>query len=578
MFYDAASNFMQQHVYSIALTCKLLGVKHVVISPGSRSAPLVFAFAGQKSFTTHTVIDERSAAYQALGMAQQTHKPVVLICTSGTAAANYLPAVTEAFYQHIPLVVITADRPEELLHQQDGQMINQVNLFGTHVKHFCQLPSYPHHQPNFKETTRLVADALAHAGGQTMGPVHINVPLTEPLYDKLPPSTKLRELEKNTEHWLRTHLHSSSSSSQTPNFADVEHAWINSKKRMLLIGQGMMHESWITPLLKLQQQKEVLILGDLTSNKNEYTTITNFDKLISSASPQLLKELQPDVLITLGGPVLSKSLKNWLRGQQPKWHFRIQPIGPVVNTYQNITHVLHNQVSDVLQQLSVIDLEDKTPAQAYINKWKQASAQLQSRLTAFLNKPIWSELHAVNSVMKALPIGANLQLANSSSVRYVSWLGQHLPGLIINSNRGTSGIDGCTSTAVGAAMVNLRPTVLLTGDLAFLYDRNALWQSQLPPNLRIVVLNNGGGGIFTLIDGPTRNQAFKQFFTTPQPKSMIKDVAGEFGLDYYFCDSPSRLTKTLDDFFNPLHQASVLELKFDMKKNAQVFQQFKNIK
>jgi 2-succinyl-5-enolpyruvyl-6-hydroxy-3-cyclohexene-1-carboxylate synthase len=168
---------MQQHVHSIAITCGLLGIKHVVISPGSRSAPLVLAFARHKNFVIQTAIDERSAAYMALGMAQQKQRPVILICTSGTAAANYYPAVAEAFYQKIPLLVLTADRPEELLDQQDGQMINQHNLYGHHVRGFYQLSCYSHGTENHRETTAMVSEAIGKTSFPAKGPVHINVPL-----------------------------------------------------------------------------------------------------------------------------------------------------------------------------------------------------------------------------------------------------------------------------------------------------------------------------------------------------------------------------------------------------------------
>lgn len=569
---------MQQHVYSIAHTCKLLGIKHIVVSPGSRSAPLVFAFAAQKSFTIHAVIDERSAAYQALGMAQQTKRPVVLVCTSGTAAANYLPAVTEAFYQQIPLIVLTADRPQELLNQQDGQMINQVNLFGSHVNGFYQLPSYTHINPNFKETTRITAEAIANALGKRVGPVHINVPLTEPLYDEIMPPKQQQKLEKQTELWLKKHIYKVKPADKSELLTELENAWINCKKRLILIGQGAMNEAWITPLYKLQQKGEVVILGDVTSNKNEYTTITNFDKLISSATSSELKTFEPDLLVSVGGAVLSKALKNWLRNQKPTWHFRVQQTEPIVNTYGNITHQLKMPTNLVFDTLAEIDLHEQNLATDYVNYWKNCSNKLKQKTQLFLAKPIWSELHATAKIMEALPIGSNLQLANSSVVRYVSWLGNNFNGLIINSNRGTSGIDGCTSTAVGAALVNLRPTVLLTGDLAFLYDKNALWRDKLPANLRIVVFNNNGGGIFTLIDGPNKHKMFQHYFTTPQPKQTIKDVARLFDLDYYFCDSNKNINKTLEAFFNPLNPSSVLEVRFDMKKNAEVFKQFKNIK
>lgn len=567
---------MQQHVHSIAITCGLLGIKHVVISPGSRSAPLVLAFAQHKNFVLHTAIDERSAAYMALGMAQQKQRPVILICTSGTAAANYYPAVAEAFYQKIPLLVLTADRPEELLDQQDGQMINQQNLYGHHVRGFYQLNCYLHGTENHRETTVMVAEAIGKTSFPAKGPVHINVPLKEPLYPNASSPKELVTLEKSILKWLNQHVYKAIDKISDKDFSQLEQAWVGSAKKMILIGQGAMHEKWITPLVKLKAQGDVVILTDVASNKHSMANIFAYDKLISAANPQLLKNLAPDLLISFGGPVLSKSLKNWLKQLQPKWHFRIQQEPELVNTYGNVTQVLKAGVDETLQQIAAITW-NKKPETTFVDAWKNTDAKIFKKITEFASKQQWSELHVTNHILKYIPEGANLQLSNSSMVRYVSWLGNLNPSWMINSNRGTSGIDGCTSTAIGAAKVNLRPTVLLTGDLAFLYDKNAFWVNAIPQNLRVVVFNNGGGGIFTLIDGPTKHKQFAHLFTTPHQRS-VKSVATDNGLDYYFCDSYSKLNKIMQQFFEPTNGAAVLELKFDMKTNAKIFEAFKKIK
>ncbi len=567
---------MQQHVHSIAITCGLLGIKHVVISPGSRSAPLVLAFAQHKNFVLHTAIDERSAAYMALGMAQQKQRPVILICTSGTAAANYYPAVAEAFYQKIPLLVLTADRPQELLDQQDGQMINQQNLYGHHVRGFYQLNCYLHGAENHRETTVVVAEAIGKTSFPAKGPVHINVPLKEPLYPNASSPKELVTLEKSILKWLNQHVYKAIDKISDKDFSQLEQAWIGSSKKMILIGQGAMHEKWITPLVKLKEQGDVVILADVASNKHSMANVFAYDKLISAANPQTLKNLAPDLLISFGGPVLSKSLKNWLKQLQPQWHFRIQQEPEVVNTYGNVTQVLKAGVDETLQQIAAITW-NKKPDTSFVDVWKNADEIISKKITAFASKPQWSELHVTHHILKYMPIGASVQLSNSSMVRYVSWLGNLNPSWMLNSNRGTSGIDGCTSTAIGAAKVNLRPTVLLTGDLAFLYDKNAFWINAIPQNIRVVVFNNGGGGIFTLIDGPTKLKQFAHLFTTPHQRS-VKSVATDNGLDYYFCDSYSKLNKIIQQFFEPTNGAAVLELKFDMKTNAKIFEAFKKIK
>lgn len=569
---------MQQHVHSIAITCGLLGIKHVVISPGSRSAPLVLAFAQHHNFNIHVAIDERSAAYMALGMAQQKQIPVVLICTSGTAAANYYPAVAEAFYQKIPLLLLTADRPDDLLDQQDGQMINQKNLYAHHVRAFYQLKCYPHGAENHRETTVLVAEAIGLTTFPAKGPVHINVPLKEPLYPKAILPIHIQKLEKSILKWLNHHVYKPIDGISNNDFIELEQAWISASKKIILIGQGAMHDKWITPLMALKDQADVVIIADVVSNKHAMANVHHVDKLLGSVDDKILKELSPDLLISFGGPVLSKSLKNWLKQQKPTWHFRIQQEPEQINTYNNVTKFLRVDVFETLQQIASIKWNNNhKPDSIFINKWKKASLDIEKKITAFVQKPIWSELHVTHYLLNHIPDCSNLQLANSSVVRYVSWLDMLNKSWIVNSNRGTSGIDGCTSTALGAAKVNLRPTILLTGDIAFLYDKNAFWLNDIPQNLRVVVFNNGGGGIFTLIDGPTHHKQFTHLFTTPHQHN-VKSVAVDNGLDYYFCESYSNLNKVLNQFFEPTNGAAVLELKFDMKKNAKIFEAFKKIK
>lgn len=564
---------MQQHVFSLAATCKLLGVKHVVMSPGSRSAPLVFAFATNKNFTIHPVPDERSAAYMALGIAQQTQMPVVLFCTSGTATANYLPAVAEAFYQRIPLIVLTADRPEKLLNQQDGQMIDQQQLFGNHVRAFYQL-----NEADPIITAKTIASAIIKSNSSVKGPVHINLPFTEPLYPEKIDRKIFSEVETMIRSWLDKNLNSKARALPKNGLQALRSAWLDSPKKLLLIGQSVLNEKWITPLLKLQQQGNVAILADIASNQHQFNTAPCFDKLISAADADTLRQLQPDLLISFGGPLLSKSLKNWLGKQTPAHHFRIQTEPERINTYDNLTDLVHSKPEQVLSYLAEIGLKEEQQGKSYVSTWKNANDKLASQINRFIDKGVWSEMHATQTVLKHLPAACNLQLANSSVVRYVSLLGSADHSIVINSNRGTSGIDGCTSTAVGAAKVNQRPTILLTGDLAFLYDKNGLWLNDIPGNLRIIVLNNNGGGIFTLIDGPSKHKSFRQYFTTPTPQ-QIKLTAQQSGLDYYFCNTPGGLKKTIGQFLDPGNdKASILELKFDMNANANIFQQFKRIK
>jgi 2-succinyl-5-enolpyruvyl-6-hydroxy-3-cyclohexene-1-carboxylate synthase len=560
------SNHLQQHVYTISQTCQLLGIKHAVICPGSRSAPLVFAFTQNKNITCYSIVDERSAGYIALGMAQQLQLPVALICTSGTAALNFYPAIAEAYYQKIPLLVLTADRPSELLNQQDGQMIDQKNVYGNHVRACYELPNYLHGKESFKETFTIVSEAIHISNGVVKGPVHINVPLSEPLY---PDNYEIAKLQNYEITKLPNQPILQSSKHQ------IKKAWNESKKKLILVGQYPVDNDLFTSLYRLKNQNDVVILCDVLSNKQSVCTTPYYDFILSHLDEEKLTELEPDMIVSFGGSVLSKSLKIWLKRQKPKHHFRIQQNNEQVDTYKNVTSFIEGNPTIVLKNLT-----EKNPGSElseYKNLWEKLDELTSIKVKSFLAKENnLSELHAMETVLSNLPDAINLHISNSSSVRYLSLLGNLNPSWTMDGNRGTSGIDGCTSTAVGAAIINHKPTVLITGDLGFLYDRNALWNNHIPNNLRIIVFNNFGGGIFQLIDGPSNHNEQLTYFTTPHYQS-VKNTCIDNGLNYYSCVSQKDLAKTMKQFLDPMKKAALLELNFNRDENAKIFHRFKKI-
>ncbi len=561
---------MHLHLNVLATVCKTMGIKHIVLSPGSRSAPLVHAFARQASFNIHTVVDERSAAYQAMGMAYATQQPVILICTSGTAAANYLPAIAEAHFRKIPLLVLTADRPPHLLNQQDGQMINQQHLYGSHARVFSSFKT-TYKESEYKGLAVQIAAAIRLITEQTKGVAHFNIPLDEPLYSGSQTMGGDVALEQKITNWIKS-VKTPKNNAYSQQIG-LNKAWLEAKRKLVIIGEGPINADLITPLRKLREQPDVVVLADVASNQHPYNTTAYFDQLLSSLDSAALNSLKPDLILSMGGSVLSKSLKNWLKTQKPVWHIRIKSEPERIDTYGNLTGVVEAPAGEVLRDLVHLTPHSQSNFRA---KWMHYSNQLASKVNSFIQQSGWNELQATAKILEQLPDASQLHLANSSVVRYASLSGQLPASVLVNANRGASGIDGCTSTAVGAALVNQRPTILLTGDLAFLYDKNALWQQTLPDNLRIIVFNNNGGGIFTLIDGPTSVQEYEQYFTTPHQQN-IKGIAQVSGLEYYFCDNKDTLDALLAGFFNPLGKAALLELKFDMTKNAQLFKKFKNI-
>jgi 2-succinyl-5-enolpyruvyl-6-hydroxy-3-cyclohexene-1-carboxylate synthase len=550
------AKLLNNQVNILSNLCSDFGIEHAVICPGSRSAPLVFAFNRNKNIKTYAIVDERSAGYIALGMAQQLQKPVALICTSGTAALNFFPAIAEAFYQKIPLIVLTADRPAELLNQQDGQMINQVNVFGSHVRGSLQF--------EVRSSEFEVQSLLEKSMFPVKGPVHMNVPLVEPLYEEL-----FEELAMDNMQLANNY------EDQQKDFDEIKllNAVNKSSKKVILVGQGFPDQE-LAAVLKSLEQKGFVILADVVSNKHESSSISHYDLIIAQAAPEILKTLEPDLIISLGGPVLSKALKLWLKKQKPTFHFRIQQDHVLVNTYDNVTDYL---ITNNITPLKFIT-EHFIPKNLFLNNWQEINAKAKKLVADFTqnNQTVFNELVAVNTVLEQLPNQSQLQIANSTAIRYVSYLGLPNKNLTVFCNRGTSGIDGCTSTALGATLINKKITTLITGDLAFFYDRNAFWNNYIPNNLRLILLNNNGGGIFNLIDGPSSAPELDKFFLTKHTLKA-KNLAADFGLIYENCTSQNELNQALNSFFEPSETAKILELSFDMNKSAEVYKAFRKM-
>jgi 2-succinyl-5-enolpyruvyl-6-hydroxy-3-cyclohexene-1-carboxylate synthase len=550
------AKLLNNQVTILSKLCSDFGIEHAVICPGSRSAPLVFAFNRNKNIKTYAIVDERSAGYIALGMAQQLQKPVALICTSGTASLNFFPAIAEAFYQKIPLVVLTADRPAELLNQQDGQMINQVNVFGSHVRGNLQF--------EVRSSEFEVRNLLEKSMFPVKGPVHINVTLVEPLYEEL-----FEELAMDNMQLANNY------EDQQKDFDIVKlsNAVNESSKKVILAGQGFPVQE-LASVLKSLEQKGFVILTDIVSNQHESTSTSHYDLIVAQATPDILKTLEPDLIISLGGPVLSKALKLWLKKQKPPFHFRIQQDDVLVNTYDNVTDYL---ITDNITPLKFI-AEQYISENLFLNNWQEINAKAKQLVTDFThnNLTVFNELLTVKTVLEQLPNQSQLQIANSTAIRYVSYLGLPNKNLTVFCNRGTSGIDGCTSTALGAALINNKITTLITGDLAFFYDRNAFWNNYIPNNLRVILLNNNGGGIFNLIDGPSSAPELDKFFLTKHTLKA-KNLAADFGLIYENCTSQNELNEALNSFFELSETAKILELSFDMNKSAEVYKAFRKM-
>ncbi|MDL5050971.1 2-succinyl-5-enolpyruvyl-6-hydroxy-3-cyclohexene-1-carboxylic-acid synthase [Oscillatoria amoena NRMC-F 0135] len=447
-----------QSIYNIAEICSRKGVTEVVLCPGSRCAPLTLAFTRHKKFQCRTFSDERSAGFIALGIAQQTKKPVALVCTSGTAAYNFAPAVAEAYFSQTPLLVFTADRPAEWIAQHDGQTILQANLYGKHVKQSYTLPQHYDHPDDQWYTNRIINEAINLAKQEPAGPVHINAPFREPFYpDPSEPfsySADVRIIEEDA-----------------PVSFPIESekilaAELSTFRNILVVAGQSEHNPDLIQVLQTTASR-MPVLGGALSNLHEITNvIRHADAFLSALSEGSARNLKPDLLISFGKSVISKSLKLFLRKFPtiPHWHIQSHP--GATDPFQNLSKIL---VADPIHFFSFINSLTLKTDPYYLEQWKIEERRIAKSINEFFPQPEFSELELVKIILSRLPSPCHLHLANSMSVRYAEYMGV-LPdkkNITVFSNRGTSGIDGCTSTAVGHSLSSESLNILITGDLAF---------------------------------------------------------------------------------------------------------------
>ncbi len=568
-------------IVNIAQICASHLVKHIILSPGSRCAPLTIAFVRHPEIITHTIPDERSSAFIALGMARQLRQPVGLVCTSGSAAYNYAPAIAEAYFQQIPLLVFTADRPPEWTDQLDGQTIRQHNIYGQHVKKSYEFPLEQNHKDVLWHAARLVSEAINLSTTYPPGPVHINIPIREPFY---PEKGEAIVFDKNVKVIRKTEgklLLSAESREQ------LKHHWNSFQKKLIVCGQHELKLANSDLLGQLSENQRIPVVADIISNQHPVASaIRHADVILAQKDEAYLQELQPDLLITFGLSVISKNLKLFLRRHHPNAHWHIQPAGEVADTFQSLTEIIRVEPEMFFEE-SLHFSPYTSQQESYIQSWQQEGKKAENFIKGFFNKPEIlaqpGEFLAIEQVMRQMPDHASLHLANSMTVRYANLIGlqSHQKNIEVVANRGTSGIDGSNSTAVGAALASGKLTILLAGDMAFFYDRNAFWHNYPLPNLRIVVLNNHAGGIFRIIDGPNRQPELEEYFETRQVLNA-ENTARDFQMEYHHCDltKPNgldELKSVLEVFFMESKQAKLLEITSDSKTNQQIFNQYKTL-
>lgn len=536
-----SDKFLSQAVTQLCLQNE---IDHIVISPGSRNAPLAIGFTEDPKFRNFSIVDERCAAFFALGMAQQLGKPVGLVCTSGSALLNYYPAVSEAFYSDIPLIVLSADRPAHLIDVGDGQTIRQENVFANHILYSVNCKEGKDQRDyNVFEIHTALRTAI-----DNKGPVHVNLPFGEPLYEttetqigiKLPePAIKASESTFDIDQ---------------SNFDRFLQHWNTTERKMVLVG--------VLPPNSLEQRfvealaadESVLVLTETTSNLHHHNFFPAIDQLIAPLDETGFEALQPELLLTFGGMVVSKKIKAFLRAYGPSKHYHIDTKN-AMNTFFVLTH--HFQ-ADINYFFNLLYTEYKTVKGDYRNYWLNIKNKRLTGHSNYENTIPFSDFKVFSKVLKAIPKNSQLQLANSATVRYTQLFDLE-PSLEVFCNRGTSGIDGSTSTAIGAALMSSLPTVFITGDLSFFYDSNGLWNAYIPKNFRIILVNNAGGGIFRILPGDKEADNFSTFFETSH-ELTARPLAEMFQFEYGMANDEDSLQLALDHFFQSSEGPKILEI------------------
>lgn len=536
--------------------CQKQGVKDIVISPGSRNAPFTISFANNPYFTCYSIVDERSAAYFALGIAQQKKRPVAIVSTSGTATLNYAPAIAEAHFQGIPLLVITADRQSNGLEIGDGQAINQPNLY----QNFCDNNySLIEDENDEKELNSAIIQEAFYNLIENKKSVHLNVQLAEPLYDTL----DVAPVENCPRHEEMESFQGVSEKAE-----ELINKWNSYSSKLVLVFQNN-YENLQAGLEKLiETDNNVVVLTETTGDVVSEDFNSCIDRTIEIIDKQNPEGFIPDLIVTIGHSVISKKIKQLFRAHKPKEHWSFSDVRNE-NLFQMETFEKRREEVEFLALISSKGIEPNKENQ-FATSWNAIRKDSIEKHNLFLAKTQFSDLKVFETILTKLP-SCNLQMGNSSVVRYIQLFDQR-EDVIYNGNRGVSGIEGCTSTAIGACVAN-KNTVLISGDISFFYDSNAFWHNHVPSNFKVIVINNGEGNIFKILPHPQKDETSLPFFTTPH-KTSIKKFCDLYDLQFYKATSQSELAVVFDEFIQNNNQPSVLEINTSLADNDTVLKEY----
>jgi 2-succinyl-5-enolpyruvyl-6-hydroxy-3-cyclohexene-1-carboxylate synthase len=538
---------------SIIEICLAKGITNIIISPGSRNAPLTIGFAQNPNFTCYSIADERCAAFFALGIAQQTKIPTAIICTSGSALLNYYPAVAEAFYSQIPLIVISADRPQSKIDIGDGQTIRQQNVFQNHSVFNANLTEEASEENDLK-INKAIETAILQKG-----PVHINAPFEEPLYqtvETLSVHSKITAIEKNI--GIKT----------IENREEIVSVWNSAKRKLIMVGVNDANTINAEIIENFANDPSIVVLTETTSNLHHPSFINSIDTLITPFEDIDFEEFKPQILVTFGGMIVSKRIKAFLRKYKPKHHWHIDTLR-AYDTFNALTKHIVMQPNDFFTDLFSITTSTESD---YFSKINKIYDLRKIRKEEYLNKIPFSDFQVFEKIIETLPKNSQLQISNSSAIRYAQLIDID-SSIEVFCNRGTSGIDGSTSTAIGASVGSKKPNVFITGDISFLYDSNALWNSYIPKNFKIILINNGGGGIFRILPGHEEKPVFNTYFETSHHLTA-EHLAKMYQMNYFIATDLNSLNKSIEILYAQNDVPCILEIFTPTLDNNVILNQF----
>ena len=551
--------------YRVQILTQLLedhGISQIVFSPGSRNAPLVIGFNSSDYFQKKVIVDERSAGFYALGIGQQTQHPVVVCSTSGSATLNYAPAIAEAYYQKIPLIVLTADRPPEWIDHGEGQSIRQQNIYANYIEKSYQLPMLDH--PDALWQTGVIINEAIQTARIKSKPVHINFPFREPLYKTVPQPTKsVRKIDYILPNKTLDHNQ----------LEDLLINWKKFNKKMIICGSLFPNNSLNDLLNSLENSQDVCVLTESTSNIYGDNFISCIDRTLERiyGKPEFL----PELVITIGNSIISKKLKTLLREYNPVQHWHIENTNRAQDVFSSLTTFVPAEPIEFFTSFTPL-LNKETIEKKFTLLWLNESKKALKNHIEFYNKCPWSDLKAHYTIQEYLIDNYIIQMGNSTSVRYIQ-LFDTKRNLRYFGNRGVSGIEGSTSTAIGSASVSKLKNILITGDLSFIYDRNGLWLSNIPQNLKLFVINNQGGGIFKIIPGPNKTPYLNEYFETKHELSL-KNIAATHHLNYHCVENEKQANKIIPEVLNS-NKTEIVEFFTGEAENETIlYDYFKTIK